>query len=162
MNTISTIQNTNSVIIGDFNINLDDNNNTNQRNTDMKDKLLNILPLNSFVQIIKECTRFSSNSLSTLIDHIWVSNFKKLVQNCIIDSESDHKLILTTLETKGFVKTQQSTNSRIYKNFNKDNSKLNLISQPWTNVYQYSDVKLITSEITNLFLQVLDKHAPKI
>ena len=107
LNTISAIQHSNSLIIGDFNINLDDNNTMiNQRNSDMKDKLLNVLPLSGFVQIIKDCTRFCSNSLPTLIDHIWISNMNKFVHSRIINTDSDHELIMATVKTKGMVKHQ--------------------------------------------------------
>ena len=71
LDTISSINHTNSLILGDFNINLDDSDNSfNHRNLEFKDKLLNTLPLLGFVQMLRECTRFCSNSVPTLIDHI--------------------------------------------------------------------------------------------
>ena len=112
--------------------------------------------------MLRECTRFCSNSAPTLIDHIWITNVRKLVQTRIINTVSDHELISATVKTKGFVKTQQSTNSRVLKNFCPKNFKLDLLSQTWSKIYQFEDVKLITNEITKLFIEVLDSHAPKI
>ena len=61
---------------------------------EFKDKLLNTLPLLGFVQM---------NSVPALIDHIWLTNVRKLVQTQIIDSESDHELITATVKTKVIV-----------------------------------------------------------
>ena len=105
LNTVSSVPHTNSLLIGHFNINLDDSvNSFNHRNMEFKDKLLNTLPLLGFVQMLRECTRFCSNSVPTLIDHIWITNVRKLVQTRIIDNESDHELITATVKTKCFVK----------------------------------------------------------
>ena len=35
------------------------------------------------------------------------------------------------------------------------------MAQPWSQVYNNTDVKLISFKIMDLFLNVLDKHAPK-
>ena len=64
LNTVSSVPHTNSLLIGDFNINLDDSvNSFNHRNMEFKDKLLNTLPLLGFVQMIRECTCYSSTQL---------------------------------------------------------------------------------------------------
>ena len=84
----------------------------------------------------------------------------KLVHSRIINTDSDHELIMATVKTKGTVSHQYSTNSKIYKNFDKNNFLLDLIAQPWSNVYSFTDVKLITNEIMVLFLEILNKHAP--
>ena len=71
--------NKNSIIMGDFNIDLAANTDNNYHN-DFKDKLLEVLPLCGFVQIIKESTRNISSARPPLIDHIWMTNLYKLVQ----------------------------------------------------------------------------------
>merc|ERR1712240_800550 len=117
----------NLIIIGDFNINLLDDNNGNTN--EMKDSLLDRFPLLGLTQTVRNSTRHSENSNSSLIDHSWVSNMRKFIQTRNIESTSDHDAIITTVKIKGNVNHNENTYSRNLKNLNEEELKLDLMSQ---------------------------------
>ena len=96
--------NQNVVILGDFNVNLsNEEEDINVNNIIFKDVLLDSLPIEGFTQVVKKNTRHCSNSKSSLIDHIWMKNLSKLVQVTNHDTSSDHDLILATVKLNGSV-----------------------------------------------------------
>ena len=65
----------NSILIGDFNINLDPENNDDLNyNEEFKDKLLDTLPLAGYTQMVRRHTRHRQGNTSTLIDHSWTNS----------------------------------------------------------------------------------------
>ena len=111
----------NSILIGDFNINLDPENIDDQNdNEDFKDKLLDSLPLAGYTQMVRHNTRHRKGNKPTLIDHSWTNRVMKHVQTRNIESDSDHDIILTTVLTKGNVSTTEATKKRDYRNFDKN------------------------------------------
>ena len=119
---IASADNTrNSLIIGDINVNMNDNHDHNNHvQSDLKDKLLNLLPSEGFTQVIKKNTRHSSCSQPSLIDHVWLNNLTKLEQVRNIESDSDHDLISVKLKIKGRVHNSENTYTRNYSNFDKN------------------------------------------
>ena len=70
----------NTIILGDFNVNLAENvQNMIQGATELKDILLENLPSQGYTQCVRNCTRHSSNTISSLIDHVWIGNMNKLI-----------------------------------------------------------------------------------
>ena len=112
----------NTIILGDFNIDLTDENNTFiQLQQDFKDSLLNCLPLAGFTQIVKNPTRHCSGRKSSLIDHVWLNNLSKMEQVRNVSTESDHDLIITKVLIKGKVKTNKMGYQEIFQNLIKTN-----------------------------------------
>ena len=151
----------NAIILGDFNIDLTDNDSTFlQLQQEFKDNLLNYLPLAGYTQIIKNPTRHCNGKKSTLIDHIWLNNLSKMEQVCNISTDSDHDLIMTKVRIKGKVKTNEKTISRDFKLFDQNNFNFELSKLPWDEVYNITDPTLIANKIMEFFTSVLNKHAP--
>ena len=74
----------NVIIMGDFNVNIDPTNNDNDPvNIEMKDKLLDILPLAGLKQTVTKCSRQVNGQKASMIDHAWVSNMTKHVKTTI-------------------------------------------------------------------------------
>ena len=92
----------NLAILGDFNINLTEDGNTHNTN-ELKDMLLDRLPLVGLTQTVRNNTRHCSNSISSLIDHCWISNMRKYIQTRNIEATLDHDVILTEVKIKGTV-----------------------------------------------------------
>lgn len=151
----------NCILIGDFNVNLDQDNSENPYlSEELKDKLLDTLPLAGYTQLVKENTRHRNGNKSTLIDHSWTNNVNKHVHTKNLESDSDHDIILTTLLTKGNISTKEATRTRNYKNFDVSNYLADLMGQPWSLVYNHTDPTLIDDKITYLLMYVLEQYAP--
>ena len=103
--------NKNMIIMGNFNINLCDTEDFGN-NSELKDNLLDRFPLLGLTQTVRKPSRHCSNSISTLIDHSWVSNMKKFISTKNVESTSDHDLIITSVKTKGNVNISEKTYSR--------------------------------------------------
>ena len=152
----------NSILIGDFNINLDPENLEDpNENEDFKDKLLNSLPLAGYTQMVRHNTRHRKGNKPMLIDHSWTNKVMKHVQTRNLESDSDHDIILTTVLTKGNVSTTEATKKRDYRNFDKNRKDylMDLMGQKWSQIYDLMDPTLIENKITELLLDVLEKYA---
>ena len=111
--------NQNVVILGDFNVNLNNEvEEVNNNNNILKDMLLDIFPLEGFTQVVRKNTRHCSNSKSSLIDHIWNKNMTKLVQVKQVETQSDHDMVLAIVKINGNVTTNSSVRSMDYRKFN--------------------------------------------
>ena len=93
-----TENSTNSLILGDFNVNLLQNKKPETKS------LRNIFKMYGFKQLIKEPTRIDpSSEAQTLLDHIWVTKeFSQIISSGILAGISDHKGI--------FVKVKRNIN----------------------------------------------------
>lgn len=162
MDLVDTVpENKNLLIIGDFNINLEDLVNLQNRVQQLKDSLLDRFPLKGLTQTVRKVKRHLFSSISSLIDHSWLNNMQKFVQTRNIESPSDHDIILTTVKVKGNVNNSKVTVSRGFKYFNEDDLKLDLILQPWCNIYDDNNVNVIACRINEILVSVLDRHTPR-
>ena len=157
----SAASNGNCILIGDFNVNLDNDNTENPYlSEELKNNLLDTLPLAGFTQLVKENTRHRIGNKSTLIDHSWTNNVNKHLHTKNLESDSDHDIILTTLLLKGSISTREATRTRNYKNFDVKAYLADLMGQKWSLVYNYTDPTLIDNQITYLLMFVLEQYAP--
>ena len=76
-----------------------------------------------------------------------------------VSTESDHDLIITKVLIKGKVKTNEKRVSRDFSKFDQNQFRNELSEQPWYEVYEISDPTLIADKITEIFKNVLNKHA---
>ena len=152
----------NSIVMGDSNINLNNEQNNNAHLfPELKDRLLETLPLEGFTQAVRNDTRHCSGQKSSLLDHFWNRNMTKLVQIRQIETESDHDLILATVKIEGKVKTQETTNSRNFRNFDGNYFLIEMLGLKWTEIYQHYYPTIIASIITNNITSILDKMTPR-
>ena len=140
-------------IAGDININLF-NYNSNEPTSEYLDMLFDL----GFLPIITKATRITYHT-STLIDHIYTNTPEKIVQSgiCLVDI-SDHLPCFCTATTK--------LPNIIHKKYYRDFS--NFDSNHFSDDLRKIDFKAIVNEdvnksmnnLTNLLLEITNKHAP--
>ena len=141
------------ILLGDFNIDL----------LKSQNKWQSIYESFNLTQILTTPTRVTADS-TTLIDHIYVSNVKNIVESSIpVFGLSDHFPICATWSKKG-VKIpkcmHKSISYRSYKNFNEGDFMNELCSTDFSETYQHTEPDASLDAWYNVFLNVLNKHAP--
>ena len=125
--------------------------------------LKGILETYQLSQLIAEATRITTSSC-TLIDHYITSMPDKIVQSGVIPTGiSDHSLIFGIRKINPVLSTRKRTNKvevRNMKRFNEERFNEDLLSQPWEQIVLKSDTDSMWACWKELFLDVLDKHAP--
>ena len=102
---------------------------------------------------------------STLIDHIYTSG-TSIVSDILVPATgiSDHFPVCCTLSVKT-VKPVLNVHSSIvyqcFKQFDERDFLINLHVIPFENGYNFSDPNVALSHWTDLFLGVINKHAPQ-
>ena len=86
---------------------------------------------------------------------------KKFISTKNVESTSDHDLIKTAVKTKGNVNISETTFSRNLNRLNIESYKMDLLSQKWSNVYNFTEVDDIASKITKIVTNTLDLHIPR-
>ena len=140
-------------ILGDFNVDL---------LSDTPDARNLTSPLNNYglTQVITEATRVTQNS-STLIDHIYVSDETLLSQPAVLSTNlSDHFSTKITFNGKIKSKTHRSIKYRPCASFDKNDFLTDLAYVPWHITEVFEDPGDALGAWLNLFLDVLDNHAP--
>lgn len=124
-------------------------------------KLLSLIENYQFVQLIKEPTRITE-STSTIIDLILTNREQKIVQRGVIQiGISDHNLIYTvrkiTIQKSG---AHKYCTSRSFKHFDLNMFLGDLKLTDWSSVNSSSDINIRWQIWKNMFLGIIDKHAP--
>ena len=157
--TLSSIPTqTELIILGDMNINLNDVN----RNCNLKKDYLKILRCSGLKQIIDKPTRVTELT-STLIDHILVSNVNNISQCGVLPiGLSDHCAIYCTRKLPRYcVNRQQITQVRSYRNYSKDILNNEITNQNWDDVYNANDINSSWDNFEFRFNSIINKIAPK-
>ena len=153
--------NQNVVIHGDFNVNLNnEEEDMNNNNSVPKDMLLDTLPIEGFTQVIKNNTRHCRNSKSSLIDHIWTKNMSKMIQAKQQETQSDHDLISTVVKINGNVSVNTSIRNRDYRKFKFGDYLTELCGLNWSEIYDFEDPTVIAAKITEKMCGPLGVMAP--
>ena len=145
--------NLNVVLLDDFNTDM-------QKSNPAWDSTISLFGLN---QMITSPTRITPHS-STLIDHIYTSD-TSIVSNILVPATgiSDHFPVCCTLSVK-IVKPVLNVHSsivyRCFKQFDERAFLMDLQVIPFKNVYNFSDPNVALSHWIDLFLDVINKHAP--
>lgn len=142
------------IILGDFNKDLLNINQTREWS--------NLISSLGFTQLIKDPTR-ETNTTSTLIDHVYSSN-----EECISDSHvskiclSDHYAIFCNRKIFFSCKNHfhKTITYRSFKQFDDNAFLSDLLSQPWPDIEQLSNVDDILEAWYSLFIETVDTHAP--
>lgn len=101
---------------------------------------------------------------STLIDHIYTSD-TSIVSNILVPATgiSDHFPVCCTLSVKTVkpvLNIHSSIVYRCFKQFDERAFLMDLHVIPFKNVYNFSDPNVALSHWIDLFLDVINKHAP--
>ena len=139
------------ILLGDFNINL-----FNQQHT-----WLSNVSMLGLSQLIQDYTRVKTK---TLIDHVYTNNTSKVINPTIVRScISDHYAVFCTYQSK---LPKQSKNRhdfiqyRSLKDFNETLFLHDIASMPLNNIYNTTDPDKALDLLHMMLLVAIDKHAP--
>ena len=143
--------NSDIILMGDFNINL-----FNQQNT-----WLSVISMLGLSQLIQNYTRVKTQ---TLIDHIYTNNVAKVVNPTIIRTcISDHYAIFGTYRFK-LPKQRKNGHDyiqyRSFKHFNETLFLHDIASMPYYNIYNTNDPDKALDLLHMMLLVPINKHAP--
>ena len=124
-------------------------------------KIKSLYELYQLTQLIDEATRITPTTTS-LIDHIVTNMPEKISDFGVIHTGiSDHSLVFAIRKISIVTKQENTLEIRNMKNFDEGKFIEELLKQHWEYVYFFADDPNAMWEIwKNLFLEVLDKHAP--
>jgi hypothetical protein len=125
-------------------------------------KLNSVYELYQLSQLIDEATRITMTT-SSLIDHITTNTPEKISHSGVIHTGiSDHSLVFAIRKIRVMQRNEKNcVEIRNMKNFNEKKFIDELLNQHWDYVYFFGDDPNAMWEIwKELFLEVLDKHAP--
>ena len=149
----SIIESKEIILLGDFNIDL----------TKANPRWKNIFDSYNVCQMVKSPTRVMQNS-KTLIDHIYVSVSRNVVETCVpISNISDHYPVCLTWIKKGakIPKIGRKTiKYRCFSNFNEQLFLNDLSVSPLAMVYNITEPTEALDFWLDTFNTVYDKHAP--
>ena len=145
-------------ILGDLNCNMLKTNNDSNIPTK---KIKSLYELYQLTQLIDEAARITPTTTS-LIDHIVTNMPEKISDSGVIHTGiSDHSLVFAIRKISIVTKQENTLEIRNMKNFDEGKFIEELLKQHWEYVYFFADDPNAMWEIwKNLFLEVLDKHAP--
>ena len=139
------------ILMGDFNINL-----FNQQHT----WLANVSML-GLSQLIPDYTRAKTQ---TLIDHIYTNNALKVINPTIVRScISDHYAVFCTYQSKLPKQSKNRHDYIQYRSFNNFNETLflhDIASMPFNCIYDTTDPDKALDLLHMMLLVAIDKHAP--
>ena len=110
-------------------------------------------------QLITEGTRITNRSC-TVIDHYVTSMPEKIN---LSETRSDHSLIYGIRKINPIISSRKKAKKievRNMKRFNQHHFNEDLLAQPWEQIVLQSDTDSMWTLWKELFLEVLDKHAP--
>lgn len=112
-------------------------------------------------QLITEPTRVTE-STSTLIDHIYISDVNKVVESGVIHTGiSDHSMVYVTIGNNKVSKSGHKTKfTRNYKHLDAHDFTSDLNNVDWTQITKCSDVNDAAHMFQSLFINVCNNHAP--
>ena len=117
---------------------------------------------NGFTQLIDTPTRVTNNS-SSLIDHIYTNDTRKISQSGVIESGiSDHFITYCTRKIdRGQIGRHNTVKIRQMKDYSKESFIALLNECDWELVYQSREVNEACEKFSTMFTQVLDDIAPE-
>ncbi|XP_060580125.1 uncharacterized protein LOC132736928 [Ruditapes philippinarum] len=150
------VENKEIILFGDFNYNF-------INSISVNSKWNNTISTFNLNQLITQPTRVTQTS-STIIDHLYTNQPQNICDIKIpILSISDHFPIVFTRKTKEKIKKgplHLTINYRYLKQFNAEHFLADLSNQPWTLIDVFTEPDDALDTFYNLFLKVLDSHAP--
>ena len=120
-------------------------------------------------QIISLPSRVTMSTTS-LIDHIYVTNTATVIENCVpISGISDHYPVFCTLRYLSHRNKIKNLNYqhehkyiyyRCFKKFKEEKFLADLTIAPFDNIYGTSDPSILLDLWIDIFINIIDRHAP--
>ena len=154
LDQITSLDNSETFLMGDFNIDIGD-----QLNQNALSLIENLLHL-GLIQKIASPTRHSKNSPSSTIDHIYTDS------KCIHESGnitlniSDHDLVYTIRKKEKPEKTKMTFYGRSYRNYDVNIFQETLINQNWDAFYLIEEVNEAWSFLHEAIQNAIDAMCP--
>ena len=149
--------NSDLVLLGDFNVDFTP---CKGKSNTAKQKLLNFSRTLELSQLVKEPTRVTDTSRTT-IDLIFVNNEHRFVDDGVIPlAISDHYLVYCILKVGMPKGSPRVIEYRSYKNYNRDDFLNDLNDVPWHLVDNEDNINDAVLTWNKLFSDVADNHAP--
>ena len=133
---------------------------------DLSNLVQNACNINNFTQLVTSPTRAQFNSITgttalSCIDHVYCNMKIRCSSVAVIPfGSSDHDLLSYIRYSKEPPEPSKTLVKRSYKNFDCEAFLSDLSRVDWTPVYWCKDVDQAVSLFTDLFLWVLNSHAP--
>ena len=135
-------------------------------NLDVLKPNANVANYNHFInshmstQIVRQPTRITNTS-KTLIDHILTNNTDFYCGSGTFNPGlSDHLMVYTARKRPKYKYSSDYFTGRSYRNFDEGSFYEDIASIDWLILYQIDDVDAAADMLTNLLLNVIDRHAP--
>ena len=139
---------------GDFNINILDIENVHVNN------LLSVLEQFNLRQIIEEPTRITE-SKSTLIDLVIVTNEERIVEKAVLDCDiSDHQMVCFKVKVSNGNSKPRMYTYRNFNNFVYDSFHNDLLSIPWDTIFYIQEINEKVTYLAQNIVALFDVHAP--
>ena len=156
-------KNCETIILGDFNINLFNLKQEKVKNKKKAKKLTSIFKTYKLKQIVKEPTRVdSSTGKESLLDHIWTN--AEFDTTGVLPGLSDHKSTFINIKTTKPEPVIKKIKIRNYKNYNQEDFLKTLNENLTKSNLMETIQNKKPNEATNILSQIircsLDKHAP--
>lgn len=105
--------------------------------------------------------KMDGTKILSAIDHLYISNPSMLKSYKTINNGlSDHSPVKFIIELRSSTSKTPTVLKRSFKTFDQNMFNRDLAAQPWDTLAWTTDVNQMTKAFTDLFVQVLDKHAP--
>ena len=115
---------------------------------------------NGFEQLIKSCTRITSES-ETLIDVVLGNTPNNISHTGVITANlSDHSIITCTRKMNNIRYQPSTITFRDFSKYNTDTINNELLSSDWESVYNSISPELAYTNFTSILLNVLNRNAP--
>ena len=115
---------------------------------------------NGFEQLIKSCTRITSES-ETLIDVVLGNTPNNISHTGVITASlSDHSIITCTRKMNNIRYQPSTITFRDFSKYNTDTINNELLSSDWESVYNSISPELAYTNFTSILLNVLNRNAP--
>ena len=152
-----------SVIIGDWNLDFNCWNDPTDRQKSMIEKTKSSIGSSGFHQVITGNTHTWPGARDSLIDHCWVNNPDKVISTINrVDAASDHNIVGIVLRISGTQNNCHVFKKRKWGDFDADRFNLKLSEIDWNQLYCMDDVNLIWDYMQSNILKILDVEAPVI
>ena len=156
-NTLNKIDpDSETIFLGDFNINLLD------ESSSIKKPYLDILKINNYKHLINSPTRVTESS-STCIDHIFANKTERICQSGVIVSGlSDHYITYCTRKVyREQINKHNTVKIRSLKNYCNNTFIEKLRNLDWSIVLQCTDVNVAWNKFKIMFTQIINEIAPE-
>jgi len=137
------------IIMGDFNANI-----LSPKPCKYTKRLMKTTRLNGLTQLIKDPTRVTENS-STTIDLVFVNNLHRIASHGVQEfGASDHSIVFAIKKAGTYKAPTEIREVRSFKHFDKEQFKKDIAAIPWSIIKSFDDINDAVAAWNKLFVDV--------